>query len=89
MLVNNRNKMDPAVVETAENVLYNLWYSVAEKIFKRVIEITQLDEEQVKALKQACLRPNDFRIKINGIPDMDYDDELNDDLKDDNKDAFP
>ena len=71
MLANNREKMDPAVVETAENVLYNLWYSVAEKIFKRVIEITQLDEEQVKALKQACLRPNDFRIKINGIPDTE------------------
>jgi len=82
MLANNREKMDPAVVETAENVLYNLWYSVAEKIFKRVVEITQLDEEQIKALKMACLRPNDFRIKINGITHTE------EEFEDDDVDAF-
>ncbi len=68
MLTEISNKMDPKVLETAENVLYNIWYSVAEKIFKRVVEVTQLNDEQIKALKTASLRPNDFRIRINGMP---------------------
>ena len=64
------------IYEEAENVLYNMWFTVAEKIFKRVVQVTQLDEEQVRALKQVCLRPNDFRILIRGVNDMnDNDDE--------------
>lgn len=48
----------------AENILYELWFSVAETIFKRVCEVTELDEEQKEALKQVALRPNDFQIVI-------------------------
>lgn len=48
----------------AETVLYELWYSVAESIFKRVCEVTELDEEQIKALREVALRPNDFQIQI-------------------------
>jgi hypothetical protein len=48
----------------AESILYELWYSVAEKIFERVCTVTELDEEQRDALRKVALRPNDFQIKI-------------------------
>jgi len=48
----------------AENILYELWFSVAETIFKRVCEVTDLDDEQKEALRQVALRPNDFQIII-------------------------
>ena len=47
-----------------ENILYVLWYSVAENIFKKVCEVTELDKEQIAALRIVALRPNDFRISI-------------------------
>jgi hypothetical protein len=46
----------------AEQVLYDLWYSVAETIFEKVCKITELDEEQIEALRSVALRPNDFQI---------------------------
>jgi hypothetical protein len=48
----------------AENILYELWYSVAESIFNKVCKITELDEDQICALRQVALRPNDFQISI-------------------------
>ncbi len=75
MSIEISNKMDPKVLDAAENVLYNIWYSIAEKLFKRVVEVTQLNQEQEKALKTACLRPNDFRIRINGILDIEQSNE--------------
>lgn len=56
-------QVDP-IEMIAENILYELWFSVAETIFKRVCEVTELDEEQQEALKQVALRPNDFQIVI-------------------------
>jgi hypothetical protein len=56
-------KADPLEIIT-ETILYELWYSVAETIFKRVCEVTELDEEQIQALREVSLRPNDFQIKI-------------------------
>lgn len=50
--------------KAAERVLYELWFSIAETIFKRVCEVTELDEEQISALKEVALRPNDFHIYI-------------------------
>ena len=47
-----------------KNILYELWFSVAESIFKRVCEVTELDAEQIEALKAVALRPNDFQIEI-------------------------
>lgn len=67
--------MDPKVIEVAENVLFNMWYTVAEKIFKKVVEVAQLDDDQIKALKTACLRPNDFRIRINDLQVEEVEDE--------------
>ena len=49
---------------TAENVIYEIWFSVAEEIFKRVCEVTELNEEQITALKAVSLRPNDFQVEI-------------------------
>jgi hypothetical protein len=48
----------------AHNILYELWYSVAETIFQRVCSVTELDEEQIEALRKAALRPNDFQIQV-------------------------
>ena len=48
----------------AEQILYDLWYSVAETIFDRVCKVTELDEEQIEALRTVALRPNDFQIVI-------------------------
>jgi hypothetical protein len=48
----------------AQNILYELWFSVAESIFKRVCDATQLNQDQIDALKAVALRPNDFQIEI-------------------------
>lgn len=50
--------------KAAESILYELWFSIAETIFKRVCDETQLDDEQIRALKEVALRPNDFQILI-------------------------
>lgn len=48
----------------AQNILYVLWFSVAESIFKKVCEETELNQEQINALRCVALRPNDFHIVI-------------------------
>jgi hypothetical protein len=48
----------------SQNILYELWFSVAETIFKRVCDICELDEEQIEALKEVALRPNDFHVQV-------------------------
>lgn len=56
--------MNSPIENIAENIIYELWFSVAETIFKRVCKVTELNDEQINALKQVALRPNDFQIKI-------------------------
>ena len=56
--------MNKYLEQIAENVLYELWFSIAENIFKKVCEVTELDEEQIAALRTVALRPNDFRNVI-------------------------
>ena len=53
----------------AESVLYDLWFSVAEMIFEKVCEVTQLDDEQKEALRLVALRPNDFHVQIESDAD--------------------
>lgn len=48
----------------AKTVLYELWFSVAESIFERVCEVTELTEEQRDALRMIALRPNDFQVVL-------------------------
>jgi len=48
----------------AHNILYELWYSVAETLFQRVCDVTELNEEQREALRVVALRPNDFQVSI-------------------------
>lgn len=50
--------------QIAEYILYELWFAVAEALFERVAEATELDEEQRTALRAVALRPNDFQIRI-------------------------
>ena len=56
--------MTDAAKKRAELVLYELWYSIAETIFEKVCEVTELDSEQIEALRSVALRPNDFHIQI-------------------------
>jgi hypothetical protein len=56
--------MNSAVQVITHNILYELWFSVAETIFNRVCEITELSQEQIDALRSVALRPNDFQIVI-------------------------
>lgn len=46
------------------DILYELWYSVAESLFQKVCEVTQLTEEQQEALRAVALRPNDFQVSV-------------------------
>jgi hypothetical protein len=48
----------------AQNILYELWYSVAETLFQRVCDATELNEEQREALRNVALRPNDFQVRV-------------------------
>jgi hypothetical protein len=50
--------------KVTEQFLYELWYSIAETIFDRVCKVTELNEEQIEALREVALRPNDFQISI-------------------------
>jgi hypothetical protein len=50
--------MDP------NTILYELWYSIAESLFQKVCEVTDLTEEQQDALRAVALRPNDFQVHI-------------------------
>ncbi len=54
--------------KVAEQFLYELWYSIAETIFERVCKVTDLDEEQIAALREVAMRPNDFQVFINENP---------------------
>lgn len=48
----------------AQNIIYELWFSIAETIFEKVCEVTELDTEQISALRAVALRPNDFHVII-------------------------
>ena len=48
----------------AENVIYELWMTFSEKLLARIIEVTELTDEQSAALKTGMLRPNDFIVEI-------------------------
>jgi hypothetical protein len=58
------NTMENYVEQIAENIMYELWFSVAEQIFQKVCDVTELDEEQIAALRSVALRPNDFQVVI-------------------------
>lgn len=50
--------------KVAENIISDMWYTFAENIFNRIVEIAQLNNEQEEALRLAVLRPNDFGVQI-------------------------
>ena len=56
--------MDSPLDNIARNILYEMWFSVAESIFKQVCEVTELNQEQIDVLKSVALRPNDFQIEV-------------------------
>jgi hypothetical protein len=48
----------------ALDILYDMWYTVAEKIFQRITEVVDLTPEQLDAIKSTTLRPNLFQVEI-------------------------
>ena len=50
--------------KVAENVVYEVWYAFAERLFARVVEVTGISEEQTEALRAVVLRPNDFIVEV-------------------------
>lgn len=56
--------MESELENTATILIYELWYSIAESIFERVCKVTELDEEQIMALRTIALRPNDFHVVV-------------------------
>lgn len=46
----------------AHTILEELWFSIAEELFYRVCVATELDPEQIEALRAVALRPNDFQV---------------------------
>ncbi len=56
--------MEPYLEQISENIMYEWWFSVAEQIFQKVCEVTELNEEQIAALRSVALRPNDFQVVI-------------------------
>jgi len=56
--------MESPLDNIARNILYEMWFSVAETIFKQVCKETELNQEQIDALKSVALRPNDFQIEV-------------------------
>ena len=53
----------------AHTVLEELWFSIAEELFHRVCVATELNAEQIEALRTVALRPNDFQVETQGDPD--------------------
>uniref|UniRef100_A0A6C0D914 Uncharacterized protein n=1 Tax=viral metagenome TaxID=1070528 RepID=A0A6C0D914_9ZZZZ len=41
-----------------------LWYSVAQKVVNKAIEVYELDELQAEALKKVYLKPNHYYARI-------------------------
>lgn len=62
--MNNPTETASTLEKTATNILYELWFSVAETVFNRVCKVTRLNDEQIEALREVALRPNDFQIQI-------------------------
>ena len=53
-----------AADQVAQQLLENLWYTVCEKYFQRIVQVTGLDKEREQALRAIVLRPNDFRVVL-------------------------
>ena len=50
--------------DQAQQVLENLWYTVCEKYFQRIVQVTGLNKEREQAVRAIVLRPNDFRVVL-------------------------
>jgi len=50
--------------QLATQVLYDLWYEYAERLFNKVVTACQLSEEKIEVLRMIYLRPNDFKVNI-------------------------
>ena len=48
----------------ALDIMYDVWYTVAERLFKRITEVVDLTPEQLDAIKSVSLRPNLFGVEI-------------------------
>jgi hypothetical protein len=67
--------MEQELDRKARTLLYELWITYAEKLLEKVIQITELTEEQANALRKVSLRPNDFIIRVEGDKEEEEEDE--------------
>jgi hypothetical protein len=56
--------MEQPATDQARQLLENLWYTVCEKYFQRIVQVTGLDKEREQAVRAIVLRPNDFRVVL-------------------------
>ena len=60
----HRSYKRPMEDQLAKQVLYDLWYEYAERLFNKVVTTCQLSEEKIEVLRLIYLRPNDFKVNI-------------------------
>ena len=53
----------------AQDFLDILWYTICETYFQRIVEVTQIDKDAERALRQRVLRPGDFKVMVEGAPE--------------------
>ena len=56
--------MEQPTTDQAREMLENLWYSICEKYFQRIVQVTGLDKEREQAVRAIVLRPNDFKVVL-------------------------
>lgn len=52
----------PVTEDDTMRFFNTLWYTIAQRIVERIIAVTDMDEERQAALRQAALRPMDFKV---------------------------
>ena len=57
----------PTTEDDALRFLNNYWFKLAETIFKKVVEVCELNQEQIDSLKGIALKPMDFSVELIGM----------------------
>jgi len=48
----------------AENLIYDIWYTLSERLFEQIAKECNLSTEQRDALWHVLMRPNDYTLQI-------------------------
>ena len=61
--------MEQHTTDQARQLLENLWYTVCENYFQRIVQVTGIDKEREQAVRAIVLRPNDFCVVLSETAD--------------------